>query len=143
MQIVQYGEHDHGAGDVNSGRLFTPEVLRIAESIVQDTPGKDLTFRVFGVQLRQRLTDKGIVARALPSDDKLVAWLKREKAKKTSAKWEHAVQGGSEGMAESIRMRIQDRIKWFGESTSELIILPEHAEYTSYSVTRERTLIIF
>ena len=143
LRITQSGEHDHTGESNNSGKIFTPLTLRVAEAIVQETPSRQLTFLVFTLQLRQRLQDKGLGTQYLPSDGQMSNWLKRAKGKKSSGAWEHIPQPTSQGMVESTAIRVQDLRRWFTDRPDELVIIPDNSQFTTYLVSNKRTLVQF
>ena len=143
LRIVQRGSHDHSSGVSNSGAIFSPQVLRLAETIVRSTISKDLTFANFQRQLEQEVHRQAMDLTVIPPSGKLKTWLKRAKAKKAADRWEVDIQAGSQGMAASISMRIADLQKDFTEKVDELVVLPASDRFTTCLVSEPRTLVIF
>ena len=65
--IVQVDTHDHSSGESNSGKIFTPQILVVAEAVVRETPNKQLTFEMFYTKFQQRLQDLGYRWREHPA----------------------------------------------------------------------------
>ena len=82
LQIMQFGSHAHSGKDVDSGKIFAPQVLTLPTQIVNDTPNKELTLRSFQFQLSQRLRDAHNEPHGLPNNGQQASWLKRAKSKK-------------------------------------------------------------
>ena len=143
LRILQCGAHDHSSGETNSGKLFNPATLAIAEAIVRDTDRKQLSFSMFSFQLQQRLQDQGLSEQDLPTRPQLTAWLKRAKQKKNNAALDYEPQKQSQHMVESIKIRLHDLRKWFTDRADELVILPDNPAFTSYLVSRDRTVVLF
>ena len=55
----------------------------------------------------------------------------------------YETQKQSQGMAESINIKLHDLRKWFTDRPDELVILPDNPHFTSYVVSKDRTLVLF
>ena len=143
LKITQYSDHNHSSGDSNSGRVFSPQIMKIAESIVQVNSDKALSYLSFELQLKQKLHEKGIDCNQLPCDKRMKTWLKRAKVQKNKGKGGYIMQPSSQGLAESIIFQISERRKWFGDIADELVILPDNPRFTACLVSKERTIVMF